>query len=142
MLYGFPGVKTVANGRAASAPVEHLVIHRTIARKQKKNVSNKLIFFKKSQFWGSEKIYSDSSKYCANFRYIVKVGTWNLREIWFIFKSDARGITIFDQRRRAQSPLMMYVLLSTFSKTLSSKSDEKWLFIILWSLYTHDIWIL
>ena len=36
VFYGFPGVKTVANSRAASAPAEHLVIHRTIARKQKK----------------------------------------------------------------------------------------------------------
>ena len=34
------------------------------------------------------------------------------------------------------------VLLSTFSKTLLSKSDGKWLFIVLWSLYTHNIWIL
>ena len=31
VFYGFPGVKTVADGRAASAPAEHPVIHRTIA---------------------------------------------------------------------------------------------------------------
>ena len=36
MFYGFPGVKTVVNGRTASAPAEHPVIHDKIARKQKK----------------------------------------------------------------------------------------------------------
>ena len=45
MFYGFPGVKTVANGRAASTPAEHPVIHRRIARKQKKNAILKFCYF-------------------------------------------------------------------------------------------------
>ena len=47
VFYGFPGVKTIANGRAASAPAEHLVIHRTIARKKKRHPKILLFYRKK-----------------------------------------------------------------------------------------------
>ena len=36
VFYGFSGVKTVANDRAASAPAEHTVPHHPITRKPKK----------------------------------------------------------------------------------------------------------
>ena len=45
MFYGFPVVKTVANGRAASASAEHPVIHRTIAQKQTKTTILKFCCF-------------------------------------------------------------------------------------------------
>ena len=46
VFYGFPGVKTVANGRAGSAPAEHPVIHRTVTQKQtKKNAILKFCYF-------------------------------------------------------------------------------------------------
>ena len=44
--------------------------------------SNKLIFWKNAIFEKSEKTHSDSRKYYANFRYIIKVRTQKLCEIW------------------------------------------------------------
>ena len=47
VFYRFRGVKAVANGRAASAPAEHPVIHRTIARKRKKRHFESMLFYRK-----------------------------------------------------------------------------------------------
>ena len=58
--------------------------------------SNKLIFWKNAIFEKSKKIHSDSRKYYTNFRYIIKVRTQKLCEIWIFLQSDARGITIFE----------------------------------------------
>ena len=57
MFFGFPGVKTVANGRAASAPAEQSAIRRTIARKQKKRHFEILLFYRKN-YAKRNKLYS------------------------------------------------------------------------------------
>ena len=73
--------------------------------------SIKLIFCKNAIFEKSEKIHSHSPKYYANFRYIIKVRTRKLREIWVLKKYDSREITIFDRRCWTQLPLMLFYCL-------------------------------
>ena len=61
MFYGFPGVKTLATGRAATAPAEDPVIHRTIARQQKKTHPDIFLFYRKK---------------CQLFNYMIKKKKW------------------------------------------------------------------
>ena len=89
---------------------------------------NKVIFWKNAIFGKSEKIHNDSPEYYVNFRYLIEVRIRKLREIWIFFmKWCAWNHDLWSMASSATSTNT--VLLSTFSRTLLSKSDGKWLFI-------------
>ena len=87
MFYGFPSVKTVANGVAVSALAEHPVTHRTFSRNKKKailkfcyfigkNLSFLTRWFKKKkkwvQIWEKVKFIFDFRKWRSNFDFCRK----------------------------------------------------------------------
>ena len=107
MFYGFPGVKTVAIGRATLAPAEHPVIHRKIARKQQKNAILKFFYFvgkilsfstgviqnkiKWLQIWEKVKFIFGFRKLRSNLFFFSKIVTVS----WKITKKTEENIFVF-----------------------------------------------